>query len=321
MVNPEFLDLIIIGAGPAGLTAALYAARSGLKTLLIERALVGGLAALTDNIDNFPSCSISGTSGSELTQKMLEQATKSGAIFVQNNVNNIQVIGAAPLGAAPTFSVHLDFDPKLYKAKSLIIASGSEPKKLGLIGEEKFLGKGVSYCVCDAPFFKDKDIAVIGGGDSALKEAIFLTRHAKKVYVLHRRDEFRATYDVQEKASANKKITLLKSTILKEISGQDKVDKITIEDLKTNKTSQLNVSGVFFYVGFAPNLNFANNLKLNCDEKGFILTKEDMSTNTRGIFAAGDIRHKTLRQIVTACSDGATSAHSVYQYLEKTKGI
>jgi len=271
------------------------------------------MAALTDNIDNFPTSPKDGTTGTELTQKILSQALNAGTKQVQNNINKIEKENNI-------FIIHADYSPHIYKAYSIVIASGCEPKKLGLPGEDKYLGKGISYCaVCDGPFFKEKDIAVIGGGNSALKEAIFLTRFANKVYVIHRRDEFRATKDVQEKVLKNERIILLKSSIAKEIQGHTHVEKLIIEDIKINKTSELNVSGIFFYVGFTPNLGFAKNLNLKCDEEGYIITDEEMATNIQGIYAAGDIRYKPLKQVITACSDGAIATYSSNKYIEKLK--
>lgn len=307
-LNP-LLDLIILGGGPAGLTAALYALRSKLKVMLIEKMILGGTVTSTFQIENYPGFP-DGLSGMELSNRLQEQVKKLNLEIKWGHASSIKKTGNH-------FEVLVD--GKAILAKAVIIASGTEAAKIGIPGEDKFRGRGVSYCAtCDGPFYKDKNIAVLGGGNSAIEEALFLTRYAKKVFIIHRRDELRADKILADRAMANHKIYFLWHSTLKEISGKDKVTEIVLKDLHTEKLSKLSIDGVFVYIGSKPNSEIVKNT-VKLDDKGYIVTDENMQTNVPGIFAAGDIRVKHLRQIVTAAADGAIAAEAAREYIEKLK--
>ena len=301
-------DVIIIGGGPSGMTSAIYSSRARLKTLLIEKAGCGGQIAITDNIENYPGFEQS-INGFELATKMQTQATNFGTEFVYGEVVSFQL--------NDKIKKIVLLDNKEYLAKTIIISSGASFKKLGIKGEQDFIGKGVSYCAtCDAPFFRNKEIVVIGGGDSALQEALYLTKFAVKVNLIHRRNEFRAAKILQEKVFKEQKINVIFDSVVEEISGKDVLEQVTLKNIKTNTISQLSVNGVFIFVGWTPNTNFLNNqLKLN--KQGYIITDDKMNTSIEGVFACGDVREKTLRQVVTAAGDGAIAANSAQHYLEK----
>ncbi len=298
-------ELIIIGGGPAGLTAGIYAKRAAIDALLIEKALPGGLITTTDLVENYPGFP-EGITGTELGKKLEDQARKYGLDIVFGKVIKLEVKNSIKM-------VHTE--EHSYSGKAVIIASGSEPKKLGVPGEESFIGRGVSYCAtCDGPFYKDKNVAVIGGGNGALEEAIFLTKFAKLVTVIHRRDALRADNVLQKKAASNPKIFFKLHTAVEEIKGDDKVRSLKLTDTSSGKKSSINVDGIFIYAGLNPNTDFVKDL-IKLDENGHIITDEKLKTNIDGIFAAGDVRKKTLRQVVTSVADGAIAVNSVKEYL------
>lgn len=310
----DIYDIIIVGGGPAGLTAAIYASRSRARTLLVESFNIPGQAVLTSDIENFPGF-MEGLNGFELIERFKKQAQKFGTEFKTADVKNITKCKAADKNAW-----QVESDRRSIVALSVIIATGARPKKLGVPGEDKFRGKGVSYCaVCDGAFFKDKDIVVVGGGDTAIEEAIFLTKFGRKVSVIHRRDRLRATKILQERAFANDKIEIVWNSVVSEISGKDKVESVSLKNLKTGKESDLSCRGVFMLVGYAPNTGFLKGL-VEMDKTGYVMADDFMKTSKKGIFVCGDARKKPLRQIVTACGDGATAAFSARTYTEELKG-
>lgn len=302
-------DVIIIGAGPAGLTAGLYAARFKLNTLILEKLSPGGQIILSNIIENFP-----GFPGGVATQELIERFKKQiDELGVKIEIDEVKEIVPVPKSKTPTYNVKTT--DKTYETKSVIIASGAEPKKLGVEGEKKFIGRGVSYCgTCDAPLFRDKDIAVIGAGDRAIEEAIFLSGYAKKVSLIHRRSEFRASGILIDKAKSNPKINFVLDSIVEDITGQEKVEAVKIKNVKTDSLNLLPCQGVFVFVGIKPNTDFLNNL-LKTDESGFIITDQDLKTSCPSIFACGDCCKKSLYQVITACSEGAVAAASVHKYL------
>jgi len=301
-------DVIIIGGGPAGLTAGIYSSRARLKTLLIEKAIVGGQITITDFVENYPGFE-EGISGVELSQKMQQQAKKFGTEIIQGTVLNISVHNKIK-------KIILE-DNQEFEAKTIIIATGAHPKPLGIEGEERFKGRGVSYCAtCDGAFYKGDKVAVIGGGDSAIEEAIFLTKFAEAVYIIHRRDQLRATKIIQERAFSNPKIKIIWDSVVKKIEGGDSVTALRIKNVKTQEESIIDVQGVFIFVGYKPNTGFFESL-LRLDKDNYIITDERMTTSIDGIFAAGDVRAKPLKQIVTAVGDGAIAAVSAERYIEE----
>ncbi len=309
MTEMKKYDIAIIGAGPGGLSAAVYAARGGLSTIVFEKALVGGQITVTDEVENYPGITES-ISGFEIADLFKKHAEKFGAEIIEESVKAIAMEGICKI---------IETNKGNYRAKSIVFATGAHPRKLAVPGEDKFTGRGVSYCAtCDGAFYRDKVVAVVGGGDSAVEEAIFLTKFAKKVYIIHRRDELRAVKIVQDRAFENKKIEIIWDSVIQAIDGGNVVEKIFIYNRKTDKTTELAVDGVFVYVGIIPNNELIES-RVNCDEGGFILTDENMHTNIPGFYAAGDIVHKTLRQVVTAASDGATAAFSAEKWIEENK--
>lgn len=298
-------DLIIIGGGPAGLTAGLYAARGRLTTLLIEKGVIGGQitnAALVENFPGFPQ----GISGFELGQLLHQQATKYGLETISAEVTGVEFDKATKVVRTGQGE---------YRAKAVIIAGGSELRKLGVPGEERLLGRGVSYCAtCDGAFFRDKMVAVLGGGDAAITEAIHLTNFASKVTVVHRRDELRASKILQEKAFADPKMDFLWDSVVEEIIGDDLVEGLKVRNVKSGENSTLEASGVFIYVGLKPNTDYLKDI-LKLDDKGHILVNTMMETGLEGVFAAGDVRHDSARQAVTATGDGATAALSAERFV------
>ena len=298
-------DAIILGGGPAGLTAGIYAKRFGLSTLLIEKLGIGGQASVTDIIENYPGFP-QGISGEELTKRFEEQAKRFGVEIIFDEIKEIKL----------TRPIKLISEDNEFEAEGLIIATGADPKKLGVPGEKELTGKGVSYCaVCDAFLFKDKNVLVVGGGDSAITEALYLTKFAKKVYVIHRRDKLRAAKYLQDRAFENDKIEFIWSSLVKEIKGEKRVEGVTIYDKVKDTTWELEIDGVFIYIGLTPNTDLFKG-KIELDEKGFIITDEDMRTNVKFVYAAGDVRRKSLRQVITASADGAIAANSLFNDLE-----
>ena len=293
-------DIIIIGGGPAGLSASIYSKRFGLSTLLIEKFGIGGQVLLTDLVENYPGFP-EGIKGPELVYKMEEQAKKFGVEFLIDEVLDVEIDNE--IKKTKTNS-------SIYESNGLIISTGVNPKKLDIPGEKEFTGKGVSYCaICDAFFYKNKNVLVVGGGDSALTEALYLTNFANKVYIIHRRDKLRAAQYLQEKAFKNSKIEFIFNSILKEIKGEKRVEKVLIQNIKEDRIYELDVDGIFIYIGLAPNSSLFKD-KINLDENGFINTDSEMRTNKKFVYAVGDVRKKELRQIITACADGAIAAHT-----------
>ncbi|MDO8602887.1 MAG: thioredoxin-disulfide reductase [Candidatus Omnitrophota bacterium] len=300
-------DVIIIGGGPAGLTAGIYTSRAGLNTLLIESYSVACQAVTTDQIENYPGFP-DGVNGFELIEKFKKQAEKFGTEFIINEVKGIKENRPFWL---------IETDDKTYSGRAVIIASGARPKRLGVPGEDKFRGKGVSYCAtCDGALFKNKEVVVAGGGDTALEEAIFLTRFAKKVTVIHRRNALRGTKILQERAFNNKKIEFVWDAIISEITGPAKVASVKVKNVKTGVETEVLCDGVFIFVGYAPNTGFLKDA-LPLDESGYIITDDNCLTLKPGVFACGDCRKKLLRQVVTACGDGATAAFACQHFLGK----
>ncbi|MDR3113848.1 MAG: thioredoxin-disulfide reductase [Endomicrobium sp.] len=296
-------DVVIIGGGPSGLTAAIYASRAGLNALIIEKAGCGGQMAITDALENYPG--FSSVNGFELATKLEEQARNFGAEIIYDEVVEIQDGVIKKVISANDF----------YETKTVIIASGANPKKTEVKGESQFIGKGVSFCAtCDAPFYRNKAVAVIGGGDSAIQEAAYLAKFASFVTVLHRRDKLRAAKSLQDKMLSYSNISVMYDTVPEEICGGEKIEKVAVSNVKTGERTDLKVDGIFIFVGLTPNTLFLQNIAL--DENGYILTDENMKTNIAGIFACGDVRKKVLRQVVTAASDGAQAAVSAQHYLE-----
>jgi thioredoxin reductase (NADPH) len=302
-------DVIIIGAGPAGLTAALYAARFRLKTLVLEKMAAGGQILLSERIENFPGF-YGGISTQELIERMKKQIEELGV-----NIEIDQALEIIPEKNSHGLFFTLKSKYSSYPARSIIIATGARPKKLNVKGEDKFIGRGVSYCgTCDGPLFRDKDIMVIGGGNTAIEEALFLTNYARKVSIIHRRQQFRASKILEEKARVNPKINFILDSTIDGITGEDKVEAVTIRNVKTNAASPFSCQGVFIFVGIEPNTKFVKNL-LNIDESGFIMTDPALQTSKEGIFACGDCLKKNLYQVVTACGEGALAADSSHKYL------
>jgi len=304
-------DVIIIGGGPAGLAAIIYARRAALSVLLIEKSGTGGAIALTAEVENYPG-GMEGESGADLAARMSEQAEHFGYYKVSGEVVSVDLHGDLK-------TVHTKTES--FTGKSVIIATGCVPQLLGVPGESEFTGRGVSYCAtCDAPFFRNLQVYVVGGGNSAVEESIHLAKFAKKVTIIHRRDELRADVAIQNKAKEISNIAFLFDTVVKEIKGSNMLNGLTLENVKTGVISEISapandgMMGVFMFVGQIPQTGiFKDILDM---EKGYITTGEDMSTNISGVYAAGDIRKKELRQVVTAAADGAIAAHSIAKYIE-----
>lgn len=297
-------DLIIIGGGPAGLTAGIYAQRARLKTLLLEKEMVGGQIAVSDIIENYPG--FSSISGAELMEKFEQHAKGLGLEIKLTDVADIQDKGNEKIVKTSEGDLI---------TKAVIVATGAKPRRLGVPGEKEFTGKGVSYCAtCDGPFFKGQRVVVVGGGDTAVKEAVYLSRIAGTVYLAHRRDQLRAEKIIQEKAFSAPNIKMLLSHTLKEIKGKTGVEKVTLQNLKDNTVKELDIEGVFIFVGINPTTDFVDVEK---DKQGFIKTDQDMRTSVNGIFAAGDCRTTPLKQVSTAVGDGALAAFMAEKYIEE----
>ena len=297
-------DTIIIGAGPAGMTAALYAARSNLKVALIEGGLPGGQMNNTSDIENYPG--YANISGPELAEKMFEPLENLGVEHLYGLVENIEDHGDVK---------KVITDDEEFETRTVIVATGSKHRLLGVPGEEELNSRGVSYCaVCDGAFFRDQDLLVVGGGDSAVEEAIFLTQFAKSVTIVHRRDELRAQKVLQDRAFANEKINFIWDSVVKEIKGENRVESVVIENVKTNQVTEHAFGGVFIYVGLDPVSDFTKDLQIQ-DESGWIVTDDHMKTSVAGVFAVGDVRQKDLRQVTTAVGDGAIAGQEAYKYI------
>ncbi|MDR0617447.1 MAG: thioredoxin-disulfide reductase [Endomicrobium sp.] len=297
-------DVIIIGAGPAGLAAAIYSSRARLNTLLIEKNGCGGQMIVTDLLENYPGFN-GGINGFALALKLEEQAKEFGTEIIYDEVVSVQV---GNIKNVVTVNGS-------YQTKTIIIASGTHVKKMNIPGESAFIGKGVSFCAtCDAPFYKDKDVVVIGGGDSAIQEAIYLSKFAKNVIIVHRKDSLKAAKILQERLLSYNNISIVYNSVPNEIVGTSSIEKIRITNIKTSQVQELNANGVFVFIGLLPNTDFITNISL--DDEGYVITDENMCTSIAGIFACGDVRKKQLRQVVTATSDGAQAAVSAGHYLE-----
>jgi thioredoxin reductase (NADPH) len=298
-------DLVIIGAGPAGLTAAIYGMRAGLDLSVIEKFAPGGQVVNTWEVENYPGFK-EPLAGWELMAAMEDQTRRLGADIASADVTSIKKEGGA-------FTVELNGEDPV-QARAVIIAAGASFRKLGIPGEKEFTGRGVSYCAtCDGAFYKERVTAVIGGGDTALEEAIFLTRFASKVYLVHRRDEFRAGKILVDRVLANPKIVPVYNALPKSINGTEKVLSLTVTDKNTGKENDIVTDGVFIFVGFDPNTGFLDPALLN--ESREVIVDLDMKTSIPGLFAAGDLRSSSIRQIVSACGDGATAAQRAYHYI------
>lgn len=309
MTEEKIYDVIIVGAGPAGMTAAVYTSRANLSTLMIERGIPGGQMANTEDVENYPG--YESILGPDLSNKMFEHAKKFGAEYAYGDIKEIidgEEYKTILAGA------------KQYKARAVIITAGAEYKKLGVPGEKELGGRGVSYCaVCDGAFFKERELMVIGGGDSAVEEGVYLTRFASKVTIVHRRDELRAQKILQQRAFDNEKIDFIWNHTVKEIHEENgKVGSVTLVSTVNGEEKEVKTDGVFVYVGMIPLSKPFENLGIT-NEKGYIETNERMETSVPGIFAAGDIREKMLRQIVTATGDGSIAAQSAQHYIEELK--
>ena len=307
----KIYDVIVLGAGPAGLAAGLYAGRSRLSTLIIEKGQDGGQIAITDEIENYPGQMVEGESGPSLIARMTEQAKKFGAERCSDVIKSVELNGEVKklIGAKGE-----------YEAKCVIIATGAFPKPIGCENEGKFTGKGISFCAtCDASFFEDFEVYVVGGGDSAVEEAMYLTKFARKVTIIHRRNELRAAKSIQEKAFKNPKLHFMWDTVVTRVDGDELLSSMTVKNVKTGELTTINADeedglfGLFGFIGYNPNSQlFEGMLDM---ENGYIKTDENMHTNIPGVFAAGDIRVKSLRQVVTAAADGAIAAMQAEHYI------
>lgn len=308
-MEEKIYDVIIIGAGPAGMTAAVYTSRANLSTLMMERGVPGGQMANTEEIENYPG--FDSILGPDLSNKMFDHAKKFGAEYAYGDIKEI-VDGKEYKTVIA--------GKKEYKARAIIITTGAEYKKIGVPGEQELGGRGVSYCaVCDGAFFRDKELVVVGGGDSAVEEGVYLTRFASKVTIVHRRDELRAQKILQDRAFANEKISFIWNSTLKQINGTDgKVSGVTLVNTQNGEESEFKTDGVFIYIGMLPLTKPFVSLGIT-NENGYIETNDVMETKVPGIFAAGDVREKTLRQVVTATGDGSIAAQAVQHYIEELK--
>jgi thioredoxin reductase (NADPH) len=309
MTEEKIYDVVIIGAGPAGMTAAVYTSRGSLSTLMIERGIPGGQMANTEEVENYPG--FGHILGPELSTKMFEHAKKFGAEYAYGDVT--EIIDGEEYKT-------IICGKKQYKTRAIILSTGAEYKKMGIPGEAELGGRGVSYCaVCDGAFFKNKNLIVVGGGDSAVEEGVYLTRFAEKVTIVHRRDQLRAQKILQDRAFANEKIDFIWNATVKEIHEKDgKVGSVTLVSTVDGTESVVETEGVFVYIGMVPLTAPFKNLGI-LNEAGYIVTNEKMETSVAGIFAAGDVRDKTLRQIVTATGDGSIAAQAVQHYVEELK--
>ena len=308
-------DVVIIGGGPAGLSAGLYAGRARLNALLIEKDKDGGQIVITSEIENYPGC-LPEESGSTLVERMTKQVEKFGIERTSDSIESVDFSGDIKV---------LKGKKNQYHAKTVIIATGAYPKPIGCPGERELIGKGVSYCAtCDGNFFEDFEIYVVGGGDTAVEEALYLTKFGRKVTIIHRRDELRAAKSIQEKAFNNPKVDFMWDSVVKEIKGDGMVQSMSVENVKTGEVREIvadeedGTFGIFGFIGYLPQSKcFEGSLDM---EYGYIRTNENMETNIPGVFAAGDIRIKSLRQVVTACADGAIAAVMAEKYIENEGG-
>jgi len=297
-------QVIIIGGGPAGITAAIYALRSRLDVLLIEKGVMGGQVMITDLVENYPGF-IEPIKGTDLIRAMREQAERFGLLVETDEVISIE----------PGETIHISGKKRQYSTESLIISSGAASSRLGSKGEAEFIGRGVSYCAtCDGPFFEGLDIAVVGGGDVAVEEADYLTKFARNVYLIHRRDELRATKILQERLFANPKVEVIWNSVVKNVNGSDCVEQVVLEDVLTNEKKMLEVAGLFVFVGTTPNTMFVGK-RLGLDKSGFIKVDREMRTDVSGIFAAGDVTSGGVRQISAAVGEATVAAMNSEKYI------
>lgn len=311
MADDKTFDIIILGGGPAGLSAAIYAARSAAKTAIIDISMLGGQPSNYLELENYPGFAKIG--GYDLMEKFEEHADMFGIQkFPMEEIQSVDL--TSDIKTVTTLNGE-------FKAKSIIIATGAQSKKLGVEGEKEFVGRGVSYCaVCDGAFYKDKVVAVVGGGNAAVEEASYLTKFASKVYLIHRRDELRADKIVQERAFKNEKLEFIYDTVVNRINGEDLVKSATIENVKTHEIKDLAIDGIFPYIGFEPNADlFTGQVKQ--DKNGFIIVDEAMQTSVKGVYAIGDVRVTPLRQVITAAADGAIAAVYAGRYIETLEPV
>lgn len=300
-------DIVILGAGPAGLTAAMYAARDKQTVVVLEKQFPGGYVAITEWVENYPGF-FDGIMGADLSEKFYQHAVKFGALIRSGNATKIELDGNYKL-------VHVENREKPIKCKSVVVGFGCEPKRLDVPGENKFYGRGVSFCAtCDGSFYKDREVAVIGGGESALEEGMYLTKFASKVHVIHRRDSFRASKITAERAEANEKMDFILDSVVESINGETKVEGLTLKNVKTGETSELKVDGLFIFIGQTANTELVQGI-VETDEWGFIIADESTQTSVPGIYVAGDVRTKEYRQITTAVSDGTVAAKNAEKYI------
>ncbi|MGE4497746.1 MAG: thioredoxin-disulfide reductase [Deferribacterales bacterium] len=303
----EEYDVVILGAGPAGLTAAMYAARDNLSTLVLEKQFPGGQVATTEFVENYPGFP-EGLMGADLSEKMYAHAEKFGVLIRAAECQHIEVKGDYKYLTIKNLSFQI-------KAKALILCLGAHWKRLEVPGENRFFGRGVSFCAtCDGSFYKDKEIAVIGGGDSAVEEGLYLTKFASKVTIIHRRDKLRAAKIYQDRALKHEKINFIWDTVVTAVNGDQKVGSVSLKNLKTGEESELEVAGIFVFIGQTADTGLVKDL-VKLDESGFIVADETTETNIPGIFAAGDVRWKPLRQITTAVADGSVAAKAAGKYI------
>ena len=313
-VSNSLYDIVIIGGGPAGLTAGMYAARASLRALAIAGESTVSQVTVTDLIENYPGIP-EGVNGFDLAERLKKQAVEFG---LQTASGDVTAVEKKRRGDQDGWEITAG--GMHYGALAVIIATGANWRRLGVPGEERFIGKGVSFCAtCDGPFYKNREVAVVGGGDTAIQEAIYLTRFAKKVTVIHRRDRLRATAILQKRALANERIAFAWNSVVESIDGLDLVQWVRLKDLKTGATRELAADGVFVFVGLTPNTDAFREL-IALDRGGYITVDANMQTSVPGIFACGDCIAKRLRQVVTACGDGATAAFSAQLYIEELKG-
>lgn len=307
----EFHEAVVIGGGPAGLTAGIYLMRAGIDAVLVEKGVLGGTPMNYEHVENYPGFP-DGVSSKELMGRMADQARRFGLSMKEFT----EVVEVLSQGNGIVVKTAGD----LVECLGVVVSTGTVSVKMGIPGEEEFVGRGISYCAtCDGAFFRNLDVAVIGGGDAAIQEGLALTNIVRKVYVIHRRDRLRAQKIIQERAFRNEKMEFLWNKVPVEIEGKDQVESVLLEDTKTRERSRLHVDGVFVYVGARPNTQFLGNL-VDRDDAGFILTNEDLATKTVGLYVAGDARKKSLRQIATAVGDGALAAVSLERYILERRG-
>lgn len=306
----EDFDVIIIGGGPAAMSAAIYAARAELKTLVVERKYLGGQVAITEKIDNYPGFP-EGISGPDLTERMEAQAKRFGTKIEMGEVVSVKLKGAVK---------EVKTDSKTYKCRAIILASGADPNRLGVPGEQELTGRGVSYCAtCDGPFFRGKKVVVVGGGDAAVQESIFLTRFATEVTLIHRRDQLRAQALLQTQAKANPKVKFVWDTVVEEILGKEKVEGVRTKNLKNDEKGTTACEGVFIFIGSKPNSGFLGKALELC-LGGHVCTDEHMASAIEGVYAIGDIRGHSYRQVATAVGEGCTAAIAANHWLQEKEG-